>query len=63
MSLFAFTTPNYGALNPLELDAFINKFPPISWFMNFMLNTDLFALLMIAIITVIPFIFWSYFIC
>lgn len=57
MSLFAFTTPNYGALNPLELDAFINKFPPISWFINFMLNTDLFALLMIAIITVIPFIF------
>ena len=56
MGLFVFTMPSYGLVDPLQVDTFINRFPPISWFLNFILNQDLVSLLIILCLTILPFL-------
>ncbi|MGD9901287.1 MAG: hypothetical protein AB7S44_01980 [Spirochaetales bacterium] len=54
LALFAVSMPNYGTLNPADIDAFINQFPPVNWFINFVLAGNIIDFIKILIITILP---------
>ena len=56
MTLFFLTMPNFASINPADADAFIYSFPPISWFLKFLLTQDIVSLLLSLCITVPPFV-------
>ena len=57
MGLFVFTMPSYGIVDPTQVNNFIYRFPPISWFLKFILEQNIISLILILSITILPFLF------
>jgi ABC-2 type transport system permease protein len=55
MVFFVIAMPSFSTLDPAQVDTFIRKFGPLSWFLNFILTQNFVSLLSILAITVLPF--------
>jgi len=56
MGLFVFTMPSYGLIDPAQINNFIYSFPPISWFLKFILEQSIISFILILSITILPFL-------